>query len=90
MPLYQIRVGERPRKDIGDLQSSIASVGLLHPVVHPGRELIAGMRRLVAARLFDWKQTPVTMVDIDSVARGESAASAVPSMGQHALSIRAD
>ena len=53
MPFDQ---NERHRKDLGDFQSlaaSIASVGLLHPIVRPDGELIAGMRR-PAADFISW------------------------------------
>lgn len=55
LPLTAIRVGERHRKDLGDLDSlarSIADIGLLHPVVvTPAGNLIDGERRLRAAQM---------------------------------------
>jgi ParB family chromosome partitioning protein len=55
LPLDQIRVGERHRKDMGDiagLAASMAELGLLHPiVVRPDGQLIAGERRLRATEL---------------------------------------
>jgi len=76
-PLDSIRIGERHRKDMGDLDAlarSIAEVGLLHPVVvTPDGTLIAGERRLTACRQLGWAEIPVTVVDLDSVVRGEFA-----------------
>jgi ParB family chromosome partitioning protein len=53
MPIANIRVGERHRKDMGDLDGLAASIaefgGLLQPiVVRPDGTLIAGERRLRA------------------------------------------
>ena len=49
MDISSIQIGNRVRKDMGDLQAladSIAEVGLLHPVVVNTRnELVAGERR---------------------------------------------
>src|ERR1039458_4856685 len=76
LPIDQIEVGFRYRKDLGDLRAladSIAEVGLLHPVVvtHSGR-LIAGQRRLQACRQLGWTEVPVTIVDLLQAARGEA------------------
>jgi ParB/RepB/Spo0J family partition protein len=76
LPIEQIEVGFRYRKDLGDLRSladSISEVGLLHPVVvTPEGRLIAGQRRLEACRLLGWKDVPVTVVDLYQAARGEA------------------
>ena len=76
LPIDQIEVGFRYRKDLGDLRAladSIAEVGLLHPVVvtSSGR-LIAGQRRLQACRQLGWTEIPVTVVDLLQAARGEA------------------
>jgi len=80
LPLAAIRVGERHRKDVGDLDSlarSIADIGLLHPVVvRPDGLLVAGERRLSAAKRLGWESIPVTVVDLDAVVRGELAENA--------------
>jgi N6-adenosine-specific RNA methylase IME4 len=72
-----IRVGRRHRKnhgDIGALARSIAEIGLLHPpVIRPDGLLIAGERRLRAIKLLGWKRTPVNVVDLDRIIRGEVA-----------------
>src|ERR1022692_3268816 len=76
LPIDQIRVGFRYRKDLGDLRAladSIAEVGLLHPVVvTPSGRLIAGQRRLEACRQLGWTDVPVTVVDLLQAARGEA------------------
>ena len=72
-----IEVGPRHRRDLGDIEAlaaSIADVGLLHAIViAPEGTLIAGERRLEAARLLGWTKIPVTVVELDSIARGEFA-----------------
>jgi N6-adenosine-specific RNA methylase IME4 len=63
--------------DIKGLAASIGELGLLHPVViKPDGELIAGERRLRAAESLGWKEIPVTVIDLDSVVRGEFAENA--------------
>ncbi|OLB72476.1 MAG: hypothetical protein AUI16_20245 [Alphaproteobacteria bacterium 13_2_20CM_2_64_7] len=78
--LDEIQVGPRHRRDLGDisaLAASIAEVGLLHPiVVNPAGELIAGERRLAAAKLLGWNEIPTTIVDLDAVVRREWAENA--------------
>ena len=79
LPVNEIRVGERNRKDMGDLAALAAStaseLGLMHPiVVRPNGTLIAGERRLRAAELLGWSDIPVNIVDLDAVVRSEFAA----------------
>ncbi len=73
--IADIRVGERHRKDMGDVEAlaaSIEEVGLLHPiVVTPDDQLIAGKRRLEAARHLGWQSIAATVVDIPAIVRGE-------------------
>ena len=75
--ITDIRIGERHRNDMGDvgaLASSIREVGLLHPiVVTPDNRLIAGQRRLEAARNLGWENIAATVVDIPAIVRGERA-----------------
>lgn len=70
--MEDIRVRKRVRKDLGDITSlmeSIKKFGMLSPiVVNKSNELIAGRRRLEAARLLSWKTVPVTVVDRDEEA----------------------
>jgi ParB family chromosome partitioning protein len=75
-----IVVGERHRKDMGDigaLARSIADIGLLHPlVVAPNLRLIAGERRLRACQSLGWHTVPITVIDLDEIVRGEHAENA--------------
>jgi hypothetical protein len=75
--IADIKIGQRHRKDMGDiaaLAASMAELELLHPVViTPDGQLIAGERRLRAAESLGWTEIPVTIIDLDSVVRGEFA-----------------
>jgi hypothetical protein len=66
LPIDKIVVGERHRRDLGDIDGLAASMeilGLLHPiVVTPEGLLICGERRLRAATLLGWKMIPVTIM----------------------------
>jgi hypothetical protein len=68
-PLKAIKVGERIRKELGDLDRLGASMRrcLLHPVIiRPDNSLIAGYRRLKAAEKLGWEVIPVRVVhDLD-------------------------
>jgi N6-adenosine-specific RNA methylase IME4 len=81
LPLEQVFIGERHRRDMGDiggLAASMSELGLLHPVVvRPDGTLIAGERRLRAAQELGWAEVPVTVVNLDAVIRGEFAENAV-------------
>ena len=63
--IEDITLGERFRKDLGDvteLQDSIEELGLLHPIVVTTEgKLIAGARRLEAAKNLGWEEVPVTI-----------------------------
>jgi N6-adenosine-specific RNA methylase IME4 len=79
--LADIVVGTRHRKDMGDIEGLARSMdsdhGLLHPiVVRPDGVLVAGERRLRAAKLLGWTEIPVTVVDLKAIARGEFAENA--------------
>src|SRR5262245_38185093 len=80
-PISGIVVGPRHRRDMGDLgllAANMAELGLLHPiVVRPDGTLIAGERRLRAAKLLGWAEIPATVVDLDHIARGEFAENAI-------------
>src|ERR1700730_4735893 len=73
--ITSIRIGNRRRRDFGDiggLAASIRDTGLLHPVVvTPDDLLIAGHRRLQAVKLLKWKSVPVHVVDVESLLLGE-------------------
>lgn len=65
----EITVGERQRKDLGDidgLAASIQDLGLLHPVVVDQRNrLVAGGRRLAAVKKLGWERIPANIVDME-------------------------
>ena len=80
--ISEIQIGERHRRDLGDIPAlarSIATVGLLHPiVVTTDGQLIAGRRRLAALELLGRDEAPVRVIDIghntpSDIARGELA-----------------
>jgi N6-adenosine-specific RNA methylase IME4/ParB-like chromosome segregation protein Spo0J len=77
IPINRIKVGKRHRRDMGDiagLARTMAELGLLQPVVvRPDGKLIAGERRLRAAKQLGWAEIPATVVDLDAVVRGEFA-----------------
>ena len=66
LDINHIRVGERHRKDFGDigaLADSIKNIGLLAPVVvDANNNLVAGHRRLEAVRKLGWPNVPVRRV----------------------------
>jgi ParB-like chromosome segregation protein Spo0J len=77
IPLDEIRIGKRHRKDLGDIDGlarSIDQVGLLHPILaRSDGVLIAGARRLAAFKLLGLPEIPVCYVNLDEILIGESA-----------------
>jgi N6-adenosine-specific RNA methylase IME4 len=78
LPVAKIIIGDRHRKEFGDLAALARSIndrgGLLHPVViTPGHRLIAGERRVKAWQLSKFRDDPipVRIIDVDSVVAGE-------------------
>jgi ParB-like chromosome segregation protein Spo0J len=75
--LSQIKIGDRHRKDFGDLHALAGSIdreGLLQPVaITPADELIAGERRIRAWPLSKFRDDPIPVhvVDIEEIVRGE-------------------
>jgi len=66
LSIEDIKIGPRIRKDLGDIVSLAASMkefGLLQPVVvtTDGR-LLAGVRRIEAAKKLGWSKINVVMV----------------------------
>lgn len=65
-----ITVGSRFRKDLGDIDTLVASirdVGLIHPIVIDTKNhLIAGERRLAACLRLGLPRVPVTMIALDA------------------------
>jgi len=78
MHCEQIQIGERHRKEMGDLETlaaSISTVGLLHPpVVTKEGVLVCGERRFRAMRdILGWKTIPVIVLEVSSIVEGEYA-----------------
>jgi len=76
MKIASIKIGERFRKDLGDidnLSQSIKEIGLMHPIViDKDSNLIAGLRRLEAYKRLGWEDIPVTIVDMEDVLKGQA------------------
>lgn len=68
LPLDDIKIGPRVRRDLGDigpLATSIADIGLLHPIVVTQHgQLLAGQRRLEACKSLGWETIPVTVKEV--------------------------
>lgn len=81
MKIADIKIGNRFRKDLGDIQTlanSIQEIGLLQPIViNQNNELIAGQRRLEAGKILGWNEIPVTVVNLDNIVKGEFHENAV-------------
>ena len=64
----KVQEADRIRKDIGDLdvlQTSIATVGLINPVlIDEENNLIAGYRRLTACKNLGWTDIETTVVTL--------------------------
>lgn len=67
MPVGEIVVGDRVRRDPGDIDAlaeSIGRVGILHPLVlNTRKELVAGFRRLMAVRKLGWEVVPCRRIE---------------------------
>lgn len=66
--ISEIRVGNRVRKDPGDLselKDSMRRLGLLQPIlVDTNNILVAGFRRLEAAKALGWESIDTRLIDI--------------------------
>lgn len=74
--ISRIRVGERHRKDMGDLAGLAASIekqGLLQPIgITEQSDLVFGERRLRACRdILGWTEIPARVVNVTSIVDGE-------------------
>ena len=67
IPIANIKVKKRVRKDLGnleDLKASLRTYGLLNPItINSKYELIAGERRLPAAKELGWTNIHANIVD---------------------------
>ena len=78
LPIADIKIGERHRKDLGDLSElaeSIKSAGLLQPIgITEEHLLVFGERRLRAAKdILHWREIECRTVNVSSIAAGEWA-----------------
>jgi ParB-like chromosome segregation protein Spo0J len=71
VPITDIKIGERHRKDLGDIDAlakSINEVGLLQPVVlTPDLELVAGHRRIEALKRLGLAEVPARVLELSPV-----------------------
>jgi len=67
IPISQIKIKKRVRKDLGnleDLKESLKLYGLMNPItVNKRYELIAGERRLSAAKELGWTNINANVID---------------------------
>jgi ParB-like nuclease domain len=78
MKIADIRLGDRHRRDMGDLGAlaeSIRKQGLLSPIgVTPANDLVFGERRLRACRdILGWHEIEARTVNVESIVAGEYA-----------------
>lgn len=67
VPIDNINVGDRVRRDLGDvdaLAKSINAIGLIQPIViTPDGTLLAGQRRLEAVKRLGWGEIPAVTLE---------------------------
>lgn len=77
VPIEKIHVGDRHRRDMGDMEALTANIremGLLQPIgIDEFFELIYGQRRLEACQDLGWKHIPCVVVKLKSLIDGEWA-----------------
>lgn len=70
IPVEEIVIKRRIRQDLGDiskLMESLKAYGLMNPIlINSSRELIAGRRRLEAAKRLGWKSIEAHIIDSSS------------------------
>jgi ParB-like chromosome segregation protein Spo0J len=80
MPIADIKIGNRFRHDLGNINSlaaNIADVGLLHPpVVRPDGTLAVGHRRIAAYQQLGQTEIPVTVDEVKEIVQAELAENA--------------
>jgi ParB family chromosome partitioning protein len=68
IPLDEIKVKRRIRKDLGDiatLAESLKQYGQIHPIlINKKNVLISGRRRLEAAKLLGWRTINAQIIDV--------------------------
>ena len=73
--IKNIKIGERLRKEMGDIQEladSIKEQTLLQAIgINENNELIFGLRRIKAAKLLGWEQIDARVVNVTSLIEGE-------------------
>lgn len=70
MPINQIKIldNRRPLRDVGRLQESIISLGILNPItLSTDNVLIAGLHRLEACKRLGWTTIPARVLTIDGL-----------------------
>jgi len=74
--IEEIKIGNRYRKDLGNIDALVASIkrlGLLQPIgVDSEYNLIFGERRLLACKNLKWKEVPVRVLNIPDLLRAEN------------------
>jgi protein gp37 len=78
IPIRSIKIGERHRKDMGNLAALAESIhehGLLQPIgITKDHRLVFGERRLRACQdILQWDGIPAQIVDVQSIIEGEYA-----------------
>lgn len=67
IPLEQIKIKKRIRKDLGDINAlaeSMKQYGQLHPIILNKKNiLISGFRRMEAAKLLGWRTINAQIID---------------------------
>ena len=67
VPISDIKIKKRVRKDLGDLDElkfSMNRYGLLNPItINSNYELVAGHRRLEAAKALGWEEIEAIMIN---------------------------
>jgi ParB family chromosome partitioning protein len=73
--INDIKIGNRFRKDLGDLEplkQSIQQVGLLHPpVINENNELVCGYRRIQACNQLGHEKIAITRINLQDIVNGE-------------------